>query len=61
VREQCDDTGVVIVADRGWGRVGVKARAHTHSRRGNGIAIVITVFVIDKGVGPWGCPVGAPG
>jgi hypothetical protein len=61
VRERRDDTGVVVVADRGWGQVGVKVRARTRSRRGNGVAVVIAVFVIDKGVGPWGCPVGAPG
>ena len=59
VRKRCDDVYVVVAADWGWRRVGVeaRARARTRLRRGDGVA----VFVIDEGVGPWGCPVGAPG
>ena len=53
------DDVYVIAANRGWRRVGVevRARARTRSRQGDGVA----VFVVDEGVGPWGCPVGALG
>ena len=62
VREQHNDA-CIITADRGWRQVGVKTRTRVQarSRRGDGVAIVVTVFVIDEGVGLWGRPVGAPG
>ena len=50
-----DDVNVVVAADRGWGRVGVKAQARTRLRHGDAV-----VVVADEGVGPWGRPVGPP-